>query len=202
MFKKMLCLMSFIIVALSAHQWVQGDIVFNVDGGITDAGEIVAVTITARDEDGTPGNLTAYDLPLSIEGFGTDLSFAGFESSVFGAAAPVITPGVAPFNYDFQVTESDNTGVGVPIGATEVELVTINFLVSDSAPVGSMFDIGIITAPTPIASAYNFTGTDLGDESTSGTEAGVVEIQGVPEPSSLALGMLALCGFAVRRSRV
>lgn len=202
MFKKLLCLTTATMIALHTQQCVQGDVIFNVVSEITNAGDTVDVRITARDEDGTPGTLTAYDLPLSIEGFGTDLTFAGFDSSVFGSAAAVIAPGPPAFNYNFQVVESDSSGSGVAIGAAEVDLVAISFLVDGSAPIGSMFDISIITAPSPIGSAYNFTGTDLGTEATSITEPGVVSIQGVPEPSSLALGMLTVCGLVFRRRRI
>ena len=77
------------LVAMLPQQSARANIVFAVDTQVTDAGNTVGVTISASTTGGATGTLTAYDLPLFIEGFGADLTFGGFGSSVFGAAMDI-----------------------------------------------------------------------------------------------------------------
>lgn len=200
-------LANFLVVTaltLLASPSLHGDIAISISSEVTSAGDVVDVTISARNTNGTAGSvLTAYDIPLSIEGFGSELSFVEFESSIFDAANSVTTPGVPPFNYDFQVVESDTTGVGVAIGSSPVDLVTLSFAVNESAPVGSEFDISIITDPSPVPSAFNIDGVEIGTEATAEAEAGVVRIVGtaVPEPSSGIMLTSLFLGVAARRRK-
>lgn len=198
-----------LVIAASSPS-AQGDVVITVEvDPPVNAGDIASVSFYATSPSGQ--QVTGFNLPVDIGPVGTvlpsELSFLPGDDSVGSAIAGAF--GTLETGPILQLNNTDavvNVAGFDPIALSNTPTLIFDLLltVSGSAEPGS-FPVTINNGDTPGA-GFSFTISDENNAEilsslTSVNPGSVNIVAAVPEPSSLALAMLALGGLTLRRQR-
>ena len=209
---KKLLLMSVAMTCLILTSSVRADIVLSLEQDVqTPAGSSVTVIGSIAD---TTGNavLSTYNIPIDIGSNGPGLP-AGISNVTAASSNPAgltnFMPQFPPAAFNFEAALSDS-GAGLTLSSTPINLFTLTFDVDSSVPVGTLFDVVFQNSPTvnggALPGAFNFTidGTAVNsiDLPNFVVNQGQVEVvAAIPEPISVLPLILCTCMAGFRRKR-
>ncbi|QEG20849.1 PEP-CTERM sorting domain-containing protein [Mariniblastus fucicola] len=189
-------------VAFSLVLWsntASAEIIVHVGNVTVDAGTNALVQVTATGDE----NLTSFDTPFDI---GND----GFPNIAPTGLTLIDVVSAEPFGTGLFFNAAENLqedlivndvslATGVLLDSSPTLLFTMEFAVGNSVPSGTVFDLTVIRDDKFVINGTSNPGP--GTSPVVDVNNGSITVSAVPEPSSLALAALVVCGITLRRRR-